>query len=144
MLSDLAYDTSVISALIFYRLSQKDVLLFSLSTVCSSVTDVLDRLGNAGDLLNRHTYTNMLLHRQSALLHPLYCHLLYRREKVLLIRTGLSLSAIHHHLTSWSSLLITPFLSHTHTRTRTRSISTRTHRDTHEIWIVHIDWIRIN
>ncbi len=55
--------------------------------------------------------------------HPLHCHLLHHGEKVLLIRTGLSLSAIHHHLTYWSSLLITPSLSlsltHTHTHTHT-------------------------
>lgn len=50
--------------------------------------------------------------------NPLYCHLLHRWEKVLLIRTGLSPSPIHHHLTyccSPCSCCCSPPHTHKHT-----------------------------
>lgn len=72
-------------------------------------------VGNAGHIpRTRASCTRIIVLRQSA-----HCHLLYRGEKVPLIRTGLSLSAIHHHLTRWSSILIT--LSRSYTRARTHT-----------------------
>lgn len=117
-LSDLAYDTSIISHLLlslsvwcFYSYSVFGLFFLSFFSVWKS-------LGNAEDLPNSHTYTHTLLGCQSAL--PIFstATFLYCGEKVLLIRTGLSLSAIHHHLTYWSSLLITLSLSLSRTLTR--------------------------
>lgn len=107
----------------FVRLSLYDLsiipspVLLSHSLLCFTALVLFLRLLH-GPLLPKHTQTEPHTPPPSIRHpHPLCCHLLYHGEKVLLIRTGLSLSAIHHHLTYWSSLLITPFLWHTHTCT---------------------------